>query len=307
MNILFQKTNAHWVKYSEYEYRRGEDDHLYLMPAPKAKPSVYDPMKDAEALVVDALNVGRLAMRQGGEKKLQQAVMEFVTKNGLLGFMTALPTTPDFIDYDAVYLPKNHFIKEETLSTQDYLSYFFPFHKPDIYKDKISAQWNINSGQDDFDMFRLAQTFSNEPMAMNMSLQRIYAERYDWLVTQFRDWAFMLVSSFLFYQDKDSADEFTRNLFRQGISAFGSKAPTYHISLYDDKPMIVWDFHSLHLTILTLFGFALTDETQPLRICKHCNMAFIAGHPNAAFCSPKCKNQFNVYKSRDKKKQDADQ
>jgi len=32
MNILFQKTNAYWARYSEYEYRQGEDAHLYLMP-----------------------------------------------------------------------------------------------------------------------------------------------------------------------------------------------------------------------------------------------------------------------------------
>ena len=112
MNILFQKTNAYWVKYSEYEYRQGEDGNIYLMPTPMAAPSVYDPMKDAETLVTDALNVGRLAMKRGSEKKLKQTILEFTAKYGLLGFMTALPTTADFVDYDAVYLPKNHFIRE---------------------------------------------------------------------------------------------------------------------------------------------------------------------------------------------------
>jgi len=302
MNNIFQKTNAYWVRFSEYEYRKGKDGILYLMPAPKAKPSVYDPMKDAETLVIEALNTGRLAMKRGSEEKLKKAVLEFVTKYGLLGFMTALPTTADFVDYDAVYLPKNHFIKKETLTTQDYLAYYFPFNQPDIYKDKTKAQWNIGGSTDDRTMLALAATFANGPMAVGMSLQRIYAERFDWLVTQFRDWAFMLVSSFLFYEDIDEIDDFTRDLYRKGISAFGGKAPTYHISLYNDKPTIVWDFHSLLLTIQTLFGFALTDVTRPLRLCKHCNLAYIAGHPNAVFCSPKCKNQYNVYKSRSKKK-----
>ena len=32
--------------------------------------------------------------------------------------MTALPTTPSFMDYEAVYLPKNHFIKEESMETE---------------------------------------------------------------------------------------------------------------------------------------------------------------------------------------------
>ena len=305
MDIIFKRTNAYWVRYSKYEYRQGEDGNLYLMPAPAAKPAVYDPMKDPEPLVVDALNVGRLAMKRGDEKKLQQAVMDFVSKYGLLGFMTALPTTADFVDYDAVYLPKNHFIKDETMTTQNYLAHYFPFHMPDIHKDKAESQWSVSSNQNSREVLALAMTFASKPAAMGMSLLPIYAERYDWLAAQFRDWAFMLVSSFLFYEDKDTMDDFSRDLYRMGMSAFGGKAPTYHISLYDDKPKIVWDFHSLLMTVQTLFGFALTDETRPLRICKHCNMAFIAGHPNAEFCGPRCKNQYNVYKSRGKKKNDG--
>ena len=44
--------------------------------------------------------------------------MGFVSTYGLLGLMTALPTTPSFIDYKAVYLPTNHFIQEEVMDTQ---------------------------------------------------------------------------------------------------------------------------------------------------------------------------------------------
>ena len=29
--------------------------------------------------------------------------------------------------------------------------------------------------------------------------------------------------------------------------------------------------------------FTITDETKPLRICKHCDKAFVLGHPNAVF------------------------
>jgi len=311
MNQLFKKTNAYWVKYNAYVYKQGKDGNLYIMPAEEALPTVYDPMKE-ETLVVEALNVGRLAMKRGEGKELQSAIMQFVLKYGLLGFMSALPTTTEFMNYDAVYLPKNHFIKDETMSAKDYLSLFFPFGKPDIYKENDKAQLNVTSETLDNSgsmekykqgrmVMALAQTYSNEPIAVTMTLLPIYAERYDWLVTQFRDWAFMLVSAHLYYEDKDNADEFTRELYRQGMSAFGNKAPTYHVSLYDDKPTIVWDFHSLLLTIQTMFGFSLTDETKPLRICKHCNLAFIAKHNNAAFCNHECKNQYNVYKGRGKK------
>jgi len=145
----------------------------------------------------------------------------------------------------------------------------------------------------------LAMTFADQSLAMGMSLQRDYTERYDWLTTQFTDWAFTLVSSFLYYEDYDKVDETIRELYRQGISTFGGIAPTYHIALYD-KPTIVWDFHSLLLGIQMMFSFMLTDEAKPLRLCKQCNLAFIATHPKDEFCSPVCKNKYNVYKNKGK-------
>ncbi len=77
--------------------------------------------------------------------------------------------------------------------------------------------------------------------------------------------------------------------------AFGGIAPTYHIKLLD-KSTIVWDFHSLLLGIQAMFSFVLTDEKIPLCSCRHYQKAYIAGHSNAAFCSPRCKNQnFNFW------------
>ena len=143
MKNVFQRVSSYWVKYSEYEYRQSGDGVLYITPTPAAKPSVYDPLKEAETMVVDALNVGRLAMKRNVGDKLKQTVMSFVTKYGLLGFMTALPTTLQFMDYDAVYLPKNHFLREETMSSHDYISLYFPFAKPDFYKDSATARWNV--------------------------------------------------------------------------------------------------------------------------------------------------------------------
>ena len=298
MKNLFQRTSSHWVRYSEYELKESKDGKRYVTPAPKAKPAVYDPLKDAEGMVVDALNVGLLCMRRAEEKKTQAAVMDFISKYGLLGLMTALPTTPQFMDYEAAYFPTNHFIKAESMPVNDYAMLFFPFDKPDFHKNKKETRWNINN---DREMIALAMTFGNGPMALNMSFQREYAENYDWLLTQFRDWAFTFASSFLYYEDYDRLDETTLDLYRQGMAAFGGIAPTYHIALLD-KPTIVWDFHSLLLGVQMMFSFMLTDDTRPLRCCKHCAMAFAATHPNAVFCSPRCKNQYNVYKSRGNKK-----
>lgn len=136
---------------------------------------------------------------------------------GMLGLMTALPTTPDFITYEAVYLPKNYFIKEENISTERYLSYFFPFDKIDFRKKGIESSWSTGSPE----MMALIMTMKNKPQAVMM------------------------------------------------------------------------------------FSFMLTDDNSRLKVCKHCGKAFAATRSNMEFCSPQCKNQYNVYKSRAKKNNDS--
>ena len=299
MSNLFQRTSSNWVRYDKYEWKEDSEGILYITPAPDAKVSLYNPLKDSEQMVLKAVNLGLMCMdKNNSQERLQNAIMDFVTGYGLLGFMTALPTTPDFITYHSVYLPKNHFIKAESMTTEKYLSYFFPFDKIDFVKKELESSWST----DDMQMMALIMTMKNKPQAVMMSFQKEYAERYDWLVTLFKDWAFTFMSSFLYYQDFDMLDDMQKQLYRQGMVAFGGIAPTYHIELLE-RPTIVWDFHSLLLGVQMMFSFMLTDEKSSLKVCKHCGKAFVAGRPNSVFCSGKCKNQHNVYKSRAKDKE----
>ena len=165
-------------------------------------------------------------------------------------------------------------------------------------KKGIESTWNVAS---DRTLVALTMTFIDEPMAKNMSFQREYAEPYDWVAQQFKDWAFTLTMAILYYNDYDSIDEDARELYRKFMAAFGGIAPNYHIELLD-KPTIYWDFHSLLLGVQMMFSFMLVDDDQPLRLCKHCQKVFLGSRSNAAFCSARCKNQYNVYKSREKSK-----
>lgn len=166
----------------------------------------------------------------------------------------------------------------------------------DIYEKGVASQWNLTGERE---MMALALTMQDAPRAVAMSFQREYAERYDWLARQFKDLAFSFYSSFLYYNDYDVLDEMTRDLYRQGMAAFGGIAPTYHITL-PDKPTIIWDFHSLLLRLQMMFSFMLTDTDSALKACKHRNKIFAASRPNAEFRSPQCKNRYTVYKSRGK-------
>lgn len=223
MKNLFENTSSYWVRYSKYEYRTGKDGLLYITPEANSQPILYDPLVNYTQLVLDALNLGMLAMKQKSESKLKAEVMEFVSKYGLLGFLTALPTTPGFMNYEAVYLPKNHFIKEETMQTEKYLEQFFPFDKLDVVKNGVKSRWNLT----DQTMIALALTLDERPMAVQMCCQRQYAERFDWLVQEFKDWAFTFVSNFFYYKDYDSLDDLARTVYQAGMSAFGGIAPTY--------------------------------------------------------------------------------
>ena len=297
---LFERTSSNWVRYSEYEWKMAEDGALYLTPTKAAQPGIYDPLAEYRQIVLDAIDIGRMGMAKKPDTEIQTAIRQFAVKYGLFGLMTALPTTPDFMEYEAVYLPKNHFIKAETMPTEKYLELFFPFDKLDVIKHGLESMWNI---ENDRVMMALAMTMTDKPMAVNMSFQREYAERYEWMKQQFIDIAFTYLTSVLFYEDYDTMTPEQRLLMQQGMEAFGGIAPTYRIALLD-KPTIVWDFHSLMLGVQMMFSFMLTDTEKPIRICKHCLQTFVASRPSAIFCSPQCKNKYNVYKSRTKEKKE---
>ena len=90
------------------------------------------------------------------------------------------------------------------MATDKYLSLFYPFDQLDLVKKGIESTWNVSG---DRTMVALTMTFMDEPMAKNMSFQREYAEPYDWVAQQFKDWAFTLSTSILYYNDYDSLDE----------------------------------------------------------------------------------------------------
>ncbi len=184
MNNFFECTSSNWVRYSEYEWKEANGT-LYLTPTKTAQPNIYDPLAEYRQIVLNAINIGSMRSPKFSDKDIQEVIRQFAVKYGLLGLMTALPTTPNFMDYEAVYLPKNHFIKKETMPTSDYLNLFFPFDKPDVVKRGIESMWNISN---DRVMVALAMAMSDKPMAVNMSFQREYAERYEWIISSLRTW-----------------------------------------------------------------------------------------------------------------------
>ena len=100
MNKLFKYANSIWVRYSDYVITETSDGIKYLQPAPNAMPQPYDPVDEFENIALDAVNVGQLCMSQeAAEGEKHEAIRGFALKYGLLGIMTAIPTTPKFLSY----------------------------------------------------------------------------------------------------------------------------------------------------------------------------------------------------------------
>lgn len=52
MKNIFQNSSSNWVRYDKYEWRTSADGKCYITPAADANPSIYNPIKDYEKLVL---------------------------------------------------------------------------------------------------------------------------------------------------------------------------------------------------------------------------------------------------------------
>ena len=288
MKQLFERTSSCWVRYDKYVIRTDAKGTKYVTAAEGARPQIIDPLEDAQSMVLDALNAGRLFFgKKAPEREHEAGILRFVHRYGLLGLMTALPTTPKFMQYEKVYLPKNHFIREEALGTEPFLDYFFPFKKLNLRKRGVEYTWEVEG---DTDAVALAMTFASDPDAMSMSFQKEYAEPLDWIAKALRDLTFPFITSKYFYEDADAFDADEKKLMAQGVAAFGGIAPTYRIALLD-KPTIVWDFHSQLIGLQMMFSFMMAEDKTPLRMCDHCDTIFVAKRSNQRFCCDACRRK----------------
>lgn len=61
---IFQNSSSNWVRYDKYEWRTSADGKCYITPAADGRPSIYNPIKDYEKLVLTAINIGTTAMNK---------------------------------------------------------------------------------------------------------------------------------------------------------------------------------------------------------------------------------------------------
>ena len=287
MNMKIEQRLILWPRYTKYEIVTAENEKRYIRPTSDALPWPVSSVINKEHLVIDAVNVGMLVLGKKDEAVIEKAVMDFVHKHGLLGMMTALTNAPDYMEYEITFLPKNRFIRERHMSTDAYQKLFFPFHDLQQMRAKLDREPNWKDA-DDISSWQTMMHFSDQPEGVMMTALQEYAEPYDWLVDQFKDWAYMVSTTYFFYKDGFIEDMHLRISLQEGMESYGGVAPSF-IILLREKPTLWWHFHSLHQCIHLTLAFMLADEKNPLRMCKYCKKIYIADDENEWFCSSKCK------------------
>ena len=296
MEFNFKSNSPYsYIRYGDYKAKyKGKEQ--YLVPNPEGFINIrdlYDMFSKMDQIIVDLLNMGRICSDSDDEHTKFTCAYLFVKQYGLLGFMVEAPINTDFMLMDEVTLKENNFINKNCImKTKDYFELFFPFATNDEMSYTITDGKVVIESTSDLQGMLKQTSLNNQLIYSNF-----YCEKVDWIV----EYAKQMYSIFKKVFDKQNNDVQEFNIEEEVSQYYFSGVP-YKINMYGKTPEICWQPNSLKQAIDMAFGFMLCSEKNPLKICKHCGKVFYAKNPKAEYDSSKCRNQANVYKSRNKNK-----
>lgn len=255
-----------YVHYSEYEITENKQGEKAVIPKRNADLEEYNPTADSKEILIALLNTGRL-MRNSSVESAEELILNFVNRYGLLGAIAELPLNKNFYNHELVFIDNNIFTAGGVMSTENFENIFFSKTKP-----KITTAFEL----DDY------------------ISSRNYSEPLTWIATYISELYEILLLSEKYKTEPDAISFLLNNKLKTNIR--------YSLTV-TDKIQMHYEFNSLMAVLNFTMANLLSAEGSPLKICKHCGKAFISENKRAEFCSERCRNQFNVYKSRAKAKQ----
>ncbi len=288
-----------WFRYDGYEIKEIEEKY-YITPKENSKIIMYDPFDLADDILVDILMIGRCVDKNDIEES-NKKIMEFVEKYGLLGELTYLPLNTDIVKQNRIYLPSGNLVSEkETLPTDEYIELFLKCKKKQKVVMKKNARGEILDLSVENEMNPLA--LIDRPAEYAVVFSRAYSECLVWIM----HYARTLYLTFEAIENYSKAqDAYTKQIYDTRIKEFNPSKIACKILMgknKEDKPVLEWNFNSLKLAIDTMFALNETTKRKTVKMCKHCGKPFASQNLKAEYCSPQCRNQANVYKSRAKNK-----
>lgn len=107
----------------------------------------------------------------------------------------------------------------------------------------------------------------------------------------FRAFAYNYLTAMYYYSIPLTDEE--RASFCYSLQIFEGTVPTCHLELWD-RPVVMWDYHSLLLGLQMMFSFTITDPKSPIHLCRNCGKAFFAFRPNQLYCSDRCRRHYRL-------------
>lgn len=254
-----------YVHYSDYEITENKQGEKIVMPKRNAHLVEYNPTADSKEILIALLNTGRL-MRNSSVESDDELILNFVNRYGLLGAIAELPLNKDFYNHELVFIDNNIFTVGGVMSTENFENLFFSKAKP-----RITASFEL----DDY------------------ISSRNYSEPLTWIATYISELYEILLLCEKYKTEPDAISFLLNDKLKTSIR--------YSLTV-TDKIQMHYEFDSLMAILNFTMANLLSAEGSPLKTCKHCGKAFISENKRAEFCSERCRNQFNVYKSRAKAK-----
>ena len=294
------KFKTFWFRYDSYEMKEIEEKND-ITPKENSKVEMYDPFDFSHDILVDILNVGRFVEKNDIENAIKN-IMKFVENYGLLGELTYLPLNTDIVKQSKVYLPAGNLVSNrETLPADEYIELFLKCKKKQKVVIKKNAKGEILELSVENEMNPLA--IIDRPAEYAVVFSRAYSECLVWIMHYART-LYLIFEAIENYSK--AQDAYTRQRYDTRIKEFNPSKIACKILMgenKEDKPVIEWNFNSLKLAIDTMFALNETSERKTVKMCKHCGKPFSSENLKSEYCSPQCRNQANVYKSRAKNKE----
>lgn len=290
---LIGQFRTDWIKYSDYEIKKDENGSSYIVPKEDSIFTIYNPFDKSNKLVFDLIEIGDKALNKEIDKEIiNNMVLDFVKEYGLLGIITSSVYNKNIIGESKVLLTDNNPFKttEKIMDEDKYLSLFIPFAKEDeVYLRKLGKHMTLFKAEDS------PKFYGKRPLVLDLVFSRFYCEKLEWII-DFAKTIATHINQILIYKDIN---------LTEGVTIMAGKFKAEKIGMTIgvlNNPYIEWDFDSLKTAIEIIYSFAVTDKDNTIKRCEHCKKVFIAKSEKEKYCSPSCRNCYNVTKSRNKKK-----
>ena len=301
-----------WIVFDDYIIEQAENGSVYIHPQKGACFKLYNPFDVAEELMIDTLGLGDAYLLYKAEMKevhlnayrkrktnkmwseIQEQIVAYARKYGLMGFMSSSTYNRNVIGEDEILLTQKNSLglKTSLLKGTTYMDLFTPFIEKgnidlSVYKDKV----HFIKYED------TPKYYGKRPLVLDLIFSSFYAEDIMWLL----EFASMLTKHYdQLTTFKKSASNLTEPVT---ILADEFEASKIGFTITQGKETkIAWEFDSLKTTVQTIYAFAVTDKVSALKRCEHCQRFYIARTAKEKYCGSACRNRYNVMKSREKKK-----